>query len=93
MTTHNLYNLSDTETTKLTPNGMHSGMDITLQNVNASGYIYLGGEDVSSTDYGYRIAPDTAISFELPGQDDLYVIAENNEANLAVIITGLEVGN
>jgi len=93
MTTHEIYTLSDTTPTKLTPDGLHSGMDITLQNVNSSGDVYVGGAGVSSSSYGYKLTPNNAISFELPGTDDLYVIAETDESLLATIITGLEIGN
>ena len=92
MTAHILQNLSNTVATRLTPNGIHSGMDITLQNVNDSGYVYIGGENVSSSDYGYRIMPNHAISFELPGADALYAIASSSNMKVAVIKTGLEIG-
>jgi len=90
MTTHNVYTLSDSETTQITPNGIHSGMDITIQNVNDAGHIYVGGLDLTSINYGYRILPNHAISFELAGEDDLYLIAENNEMKAAVIKINLE---
>lgn len=90
MTAHQTYSLSDTEATRLTPSGIHSGMDITLQNVSSSGYIYVGGEDVSDTNYGYRILPNHAISLELPGKDALYVIASAPGTQLAVLEIGLE---
>jgi hypothetical protein len=94
MTTHVLRTLSDTTAVRLTPNGKHSGMDITLQNVNDSGYIYVGGEGVTSTNYGFRIVPSNhAISFELDGADALYAIAENDGAQLAVIQMNLEMKN
>lgn len=93
MTTHALYTLSNTEPTRITPNGVHSGMDITIQNINSSGVIYVGGEDVASDDFGYRLSADHAISFELPGKDALYVIAENDGAQIAVIKTNLELGS
>lgn len=89
-TTHNLYTLSNTEATRLTPLGMHSGMDITIQNVNSYGYLYIGAEGVSSTNYGYRIAPGHAISWELPERDSLYAVAEIDESKAAVIKTSLE---
>ena len=92
MTQHVLRTLSNTEAVRLTPNGTHSGMDITLQNVNTDGYIYIGAEGVSSTDYGFRIMPNHSISFELPGNDALYAIASVNQLKLAVIETGLEAG-
>ena len=93
MTQHVLTTLSNTEAVRLTPNGVHSGMDITLQNVNSDGYIYIGAEGVSSTDYGFRIMPNHSISFELPGNNALYAISSINEMKLAVLKTGLESGS
>jgi len=75
---------------RITPNGAHSGMDITLQNVGESGYVYVGGEGVSTTNYGYRVLPDHAISFELAGQDALYLVADNADTPVAVITINLE---
>lgn len=94
MTQHILHTLSNTAATKLTPNGAHSGMDFTVQNVNDTGYIYLGGnEDVSSTDYGFRILPNHSISFEIPGKDALYAIASANGMKAAIISMNLESQN
>lgn len=89
-TTHNLYTLSNTEATRLTPLGMHSGMDITLQNVHDTAYVYVGGEGVTSLNYGYRIAPGHAISWELPERDELYAVTDTNGSKLAVLKTSLE---
>lgn len=94
MTQHILHTLSNSAATKLTPNGAHSGMDFTVQNVNDTGYIYLGGnEDVSSTNYGFRILPNHSISFEIPGKDALYAIASANGMKAAVISMNLESQN
>lgn len=93
MSTHRIYTLTTATQTKITPPGLHSGMDITIQNVNDSGYIYVGDSGVTTTNYGYRIAPNTAISFELPGEDDLYLIAENANMLAAVLKINLEQGN
>lgn len=90
MTNHRLVTLSNTTAIRITPNGTHSGMDITLQNINSSGSIYVGGEELALNNYGYRIVPNAAISFELPGQDALYAISETDEMLLAVLQTGLE---
>lgn len=89
-TIHNLYTISNSEATRLTPLGMHSGMDITLQNVNAEGYIFIGGEGVTATNYGYRISPNNAVAWELPEKDALYAIADVNGLSLAVLKTSLE---
>jgi hypothetical protein len=93
MTTHSLTTLSNTAATRLTPNGIHSGMDVTIQNVHASAIVYIGGEGVTSSDYGYRLSPGTAWSVELPGKDSLYAITNTNGSTIAVLKTNLESGN
>ena len=94
MTIHALTTLSSTSATRLTPNGLHSGMDITIQNVNTSGYIYIGATSaLTSSNYGFRIMPNHSISFELPGRDCLYAIASTTSMSAAVIRTNLESGS
>lgn len=94
MAQHNLLAISNTSPVRLTPLGVHSGMDITIQNVNASGYIYIGTDDtVSSTSYGFRILPNHSISFELPGKDALFAIASASGMSAAVLKTNLEKGS
>jgi hypothetical protein len=93
MTTHALTTLSNTEATRLTPLGVHSGMDITIQNTDSSAYVYLGGDGVSSTDYGFKLSPGSSWSVELPGQDALYAISDINNSKVAILKTGLETGN
>ena len=92
-TRHALFTLSNTVATRLTVDGVHSGMDITVQNVNTDGYIYLGGLGVSSSNYGYRLSPNNAVAWELPGTDSLYAIASDNGLQAAVLKTSLESGN
>jgi len=94
MAQHSLLNLSNSIPTIISPNGTHSGVDITIQNVNDSGYIYLGGtSNLSNTNYGFRILPNHSISFELPGKDSLYAIGSASNLNIAVIQTSLENGS
>lgn len=90
---HALMDISNTTAVAVTPVVVHSGLDVTVQNVNDSGYIYLGGENVSSTNYGFRILPNHSISFELPGKAYLYAIASTTSMKAAVITTGLEIGD
>jgi len=92
-TIHGLITLSNTTPTRITPDGMHSGMDITIQNINASGFVYIGGEGVSSSDYGFRLDEGGAIAFELPGRNALYAISSIDGANIAVMQIGLEIGS
>ena len=92
-TQHNLYTISNTSATQVSPTGSGTGRDVTYQNANASGYIYLGGSGVSSTNYGYRLMPNHAISFELEEQDELYAISSASNMKLAYISINLETKN
>lgn len=93
MTQHSLTTLSNTSATRLTPNGTHSGMDITIQNVDESAIVYIGGEGVTSLNYGYRLSADNAFSIELAGLDALYAITNTNGSKVSVLQTSLELGN
>lgn len=90
MTAQQIHTLSDTTATRVTPNGTHSGMDITIQNINDSGYIYIGNADVTTTDFGYRLLPNHAWSIELPGNDELWLVSSVDEMQAAVLKTNLE---
>jgi hypothetical protein len=90
MTTHILTTLSDTTATRLTPNGLHGGMDITIQNVDPAATVYIGGDGVTSSSFGYRLTPDQAWSVELPGTDALYAISSVDGTSVAVLQLGLE---
>jgi hypothetical protein len=93
MTTHSLTTLSNSSATRLTPSGTHSGLDITIQNVHASAIVYIGGEGVTSSSYGFRLSPGSAFSIELSGKDSLYAITDTNGSSVAVLKTNLESGN
>lgn len=93
MTQHALTTLSNTSATRLTPNGIHSGIDITIQNTHGSAYVYIGGIGVTSSNYGFRLAPGEAWSVELSGKDALYAITDTNSSKVAVLKTSLESGN
>jgi hypothetical protein len=94
MATYNLVSVDDTTPVRLTPRGLtHSGMDITIQNVNSSGYIYIGSdENVSDENYGYRLHPNHAWSVELSGKDHLYIISSAPSMKAAVMKIELEYG-
>jgi len=86
-----IYTLANDESTAITPLGTHSGMDITIQNINTSGYIYIDKVDsVSPESYGFRLPAGAAFSVELNGKDDLFLCASENGLQAAVLIVGLE---
>jgi hypothetical protein len=93
MTQHAHTTLSNTTATLLTPNGTHSGLDVTIQNIDASAIVYIGGEGVTSSSYGYRLSAGSAWSIELSGKDAIYAITNTNGSKVAVLTTSLESGN
>ena len=93
MTTHGLITLSNSSAIRLTPNGTHSGLDITIQNTDGEAYVYIGGNGVTESNYGYRLAPGSAWSIELSGKDSIYAISDVNGSEVAVLRTSLESGN
>jgi hypothetical protein len=68
-------------------------MDITIQNTHASAIVYIGGEGVTSSSFGYRLSPGAAWSIELSGRDSIYAISDTNGSKVAVLQTSLELGN
>lgn len=92
MTTNKIVALSTTTPLLLSPAGTHSGVDITVQNINASGYVYIGGSNLNSGNYGFRIDPSHAISIELNGKDALYAIGSTSGLSASVLMTNLEQG-
>jgi hypothetical protein len=65
-------------------------MDITIQNTHASAIVYIGGEGVTSSDYGYRLSPGAAWAVELAGKDALYAITNTNGSSVATMMLGIE---
>jgi len=88
-TQHNLYTVGSTAI-EIMNTHTGSGRDITLQNVNSSGYIYIGNKDVTTTNYGYRLMPNHAISFELESDDEIWVVGSTSNLKLAFISINLE---
>jgi hypothetical protein len=68
-------------------------MDITIQNLDETAYIYIGGENVNPEDFGYRISPNNAWSVELAGRDAIYAITDVDNSYIAILKTSLESGN
>jgi hypothetical protein len=88
-TQHNLYTVGTTRVA-VSESSTRSGRDVTIQNVNAYGYVYVGGAGVTAENYGYRVSPNHAISFELDSQDELYVIGSTSNLKVAVLSINLE---
>ena len=90
-THHEIVTLSDTTPLELTPEGkVHSGLDLTVQNIDEEAIIYLGAEDVSSISYGFKLLPGAGFSIELNPRDELYAISDTDESEVALLRVLLE---
>jgi hypothetical protein len=89
-TYHNLLSVSDSTATEIIAADNSSGRDITIQNINGAGYIYIGGAGVTEANYGFRLSSNQAISFELASQDGLYAIASDADMKVAILSVNLE---
>lgn len=89
-TYHDLLTLSDSTPTELTPGARHSGLDITIQNVDEAANVFIGGPTVTASDYGFKLTPGAGFSIELHPNDRLYAISDTNGSNAALLRALLE---
>tara|TARA_S200002703_G_scaffold120075_1_gene105840 strand:+ start:93 stop:374 length:282 start_codon:yes stop_codon:yes gene_type:complete len=89
-TYHDLLTLSDTTETELTPGANHSGLDVTIQNVDDTAIVYIGGTGVTASDYGFKLTPGAGFSVEMNPYDRLYAISDTNGSNAALLRVFLE---
>jgi hypothetical protein len=89
-TFHDLLTLSNATATELTPGARHSGLDLTIQNVDDTAVVYIGGAGVTASDYGFKLTPGAGFSIELNPNDRLYAISDTNGSNAALLRALLE---
>jgi hypothetical protein len=90
-TYHEIVTHSDTTPVELTPEGkVHSGLDLTVQNIDEEAIVYLGGEGVTTENYGYKLEPGDGFSIELNPRDQLFAISDTDESEVALLRVLLE---
>lgn len=90
-TVHATHTLTVAETAyEIIPALAGNGKDVTIQNNNASASVLIGGPGVTVTDYGFKILPNAAISFELDGTDSIWAVSETAEATVNTMRIDLE---
>lgn len=89
-TYHELVALSNSTATELTPGARHSGLDLTVQNVDETAVVYIGGEGVTASNYGFKLTSGAGFSIELNPNDRLYAISDTNESEVALLRALLE---
>jgi hypothetical protein len=88
---HRIVSLNSSTATRLTPNGGHGGMTLTIQNSSASDIVYIGGTaEVTSSNYGFKLVAGAAIAIDLPSSYPLWAIGSTT-VNVSILQIGLEV--
>lgn len=91
MTSHAVHTLTTAGTAyEIIPARNGNGRDVTIQNNNASASVLIGGPGVTTSDYGFKILPNAAISFELDGDDSIWAVSATNSATVNTLIVKLE---
>lgn len=90
--THRVVELNDTTPVAVSITGNHAGRDITIQNTSNTESVYIGGEGVSTSSYGFKISPNSAWSAELYRENVIYAIASDT-CSVAVLEMALESSN
>lgn len=61
-------------------------MDMSIQNLSSTAFVYIGNATVSSTNFGFRIDPGAVLSIsEVIWKDEIYAVADTNNTAIAVI--------
>ncbi len=62
---------------------------LSIQNIVASGYAYLGNQSVSSLDYGHKLYPGQSFTIELAPNDKIFAVGD---AGVSIALFKLDIG-
>jgi hypothetical protein len=84
---HAKVTVNATTPTRLTPEGRESGLGLSIQVQNVGSVdVYVGGEGLTSSAYGCKIAPGAALTLEsLPPTDEVYALSSSGDTDVAVL--------
>jgi hypothetical protein len=87
MIRHRLQALSTSTAVQLTVDDqVQSANTLVVQNVNETGYVYIGTSAVTSTNYGYKIYPGQGFTIELSAYTRVYAVSSNGNMTAAVMV-------
>lgn len=88
--THAKVAVNATTPTRLTPEGREGGIGLSIQIQNVGSVdVLIGGEGLTASSYGCKIAPGAACSLEsLTPVDEVYALSSSGDTNVAVMIVG-----
>lgn len=86
---HQNYTLSNTASTLITVESGNTAlpaMDISVQNLSSTAFVYLGNASLTSANYGLRLDPGAVLTIDsLIWKDEMYAISDTNGSAIAVI--------
>ena len=65
---------------------VQSANTLVVQNNNDSGYIYLGTDSVSASNYGFKLFPGQGFTIELSAYSHLYAVSSAAAMTAAVMV-------
>lgn len=75
MIRHEIKTLSTTTPIELTiEDSINFVCTLVIQNIDSSGYVYIGNNLVSSSNYGFLLYPNQAFTIELRPYDRIYAV-------------------
>jgi hypothetical protein len=93
MPSHKTFTLNNTKPVRVGPKSPHSGVVLTVQNLDESEFVYVGVNDkLSTTNYGFKVLPNISISFELSGKDTVFAIGSASSVQVSAVTAGPEDG-
>lgn len=86
MIRHEIKSLSNTVASNLDiQQAIKSAYTLIIQNVNSSGYIYVGNNNVTNINYGFKLYPTQIATIELPSRNSLYAVSSQSEMNISIM--------
>lgn len=80
-TVHEVYTLTNSGVPyEVLPALGGNGKDVTIQNNNASATILIGGSNITTSNYGFKLVPGAAISFNLDPKENVWATSETDGA-------------
>lgn len=86
---HQNYTLSNVTPTLITIDSGYvalPAMDMSIQNLSSTAFVYIGNSTVSTTNFGFRLEPGGVLCIdEVMWKDEIYALSDTDASSLAVI--------
>lgn len=76
-TRHKIQSLNSTAVNLVVREATDAVNSMSIQNVSSSGFVYLGGYNVTNTDYGIKLFPGQIYTIELAPSDDIWAVGDS----------------